>query len=320
MPEETVQPQTFDQAAEAARAQLTQESQKAVEQSADDTKAATTETSEQTQPETQTEEPGESEELLTKDELATLDAKAQANYKKMQKAYTQRTQKLSAREKEIERLLQHKELFDAFEQDPAEVIRQLAPQYGLSLAEAAKTQEPAKESVATDAAQGMQTELRQLLGAGNEEFADGLAKVFESRLNKVQERVQQTEERQNAQLREAAAASTDADLKAFETKHPDFKTHEKAMLELSRKIQPNPSSGMDVDDYMELLYSAVTANAVKTTTKTEQTREVIERINKAAAKAEPQTSAVTESRITPARPKRPTMEEAFEAANKGIAW
>jgi hypothetical protein len=314
MSEETVQKPTFDQAAESAMKTIAE--QKTVEPAKDDTKAEPPKTEEQPQAETPPEESAETEELLTKEEVATLDEAGKTNYAKMQKAFTTKTQKLAADRKEVERLAQYKELIDDFEKDPAQVIKRLAPEYGLTLAEAAK-QEPVKETVSAEAAQGMQNRLRALLGEGNEALADGLADVFKSELNNaLNQNLQPIKEQQQAALMEAAKSSTEADLKAFEQKHPDFKTHEKAMLDISKKWSPAPNATMEVDEYLETLYRMATLSASETV----QTKKVIERINKAAAASEPQESAVNSKQVTPAKPKRPTIEEAFEAAKRGVAW
>jgi hypothetical protein len=316
MTEETVQTPTFDQAAQSARATLSEQSKETVEVKSDDTKTETTETTEQTQAETPTEETAENNELLTKEEVATLSKEAQANYKKMQKAFTTKTQKLAADRKEVERLKKYQEIIDSFETDPEGTVKKLASQYGVTL------EAPKKEPSQTkqDELNEMQAELRQLLGEENEQLADGLFHIFNKRLEAQGNTLKTVSERQEIAIREAVAASTESDLKTFEQKHPDFKAHEKVMLELSKKWMPNPSSSLEVDEYLETLYEMATARASKTATKAQQTKEVLDRINKAAASSETKDSVVSENKITPVKPKRPTMEEAFEAAKKGITW
>jgi hypothetical protein len=318
---ETVTKPTFDQAAESAMATLKADAPKeTVETASDDTKTETTETTEQTQSETPPEAPDNPDELLTKEEVATLDEAGKANYKKMQKAFTAKTQKLAAERKEVERLKAYKEFIDKYESDPKATLTELARQQGILPPETAK-QEPAKAAAVEQAGEDMQAKLRTLLGEGNEPLADGLAQIFKEGLEKtIDKNLQPIKEQQQAAVREAVASSTEADLKAFEQKHADFKEHEQAMFEISKKFVPNPSSPMEVDEYLEMLYKMATVDAVKSATETDQTKKVIARINKAAASSESKDAAVSESKVTPAKPKRPTIEEAFEAAKKGVAW
>jgi hypothetical protein len=49
-------------------------------------------------------------------------------------------------------------------------------------------------------------------------------------------------------------------------------------------------------------------------------QKVLDRINKSAASSDSQSPSVTTNKVTPTSPKRPTIEEAFDAAKKGIAW
>jgi hypothetical protein len=313
MSEETVQTPTFDQAAEAAAATLAKEVP-AVDEVTDETNADTDTTQEQTQAETPADAPAETDELLSDEEVATLDVNGQANYKKMQKAFTEKTQKLAAERKEMEA---YRDLIKSYQTDPKETIKKLAQQHGLSLAEAAQLvkQEPVK--VTPEESEVTRTQLRQLLGEGNEELADGLAKIIDSRAEQIAgSRVKPIEDRQADITRRAAQEAADADLKAFEKSHPDFKTYEPAMRELSTKIQPAEGAKMDVSEYLEMLYKVASLKDSEAT----QTKKVIDRINKAASSSESKESAIPTNKVTPARPKAPTLEEAFEAAKKGIAW
>jgi hypothetical protein len=109
MPEETVQTPTFDQAAQSAMETLSKESA-VVDSKTDDTQTETEQPSEQTQTETQAQETVNEEGLLSDEEVATLDDSGKANYKKMQKAFTEKTQKLAAERKEIEQLKAYREV------------------------------------------------------------------------------------------------------------------------------------------------------------------------------------------------------------------
>jgi hypothetical protein len=307
MPEETAPNPTFDQAAEAARATLANTPAVEVETKGETESGADTQ-QEQTQAETPVKESANEDGLLSPEDEATLDDAGKATYKKMQKAYTQKTQKLASELKEVEEIKAYKDIIKSFQADPKGTIQRLATEQGLTLAEAAK-QETAKVEVSAD----MKTKLRSLLGEGNEELADGLANVFADELG---QRVKPIEERQTEALRKAATEAADSDLKAFEKAHPDFKKYEPEMRELSMKLQPAAGAQMDVGEYLETLYKIASLKD----TETSQTKKVLDRINKAAASSEPQGEAVPTSKVTPAAPKRPTIEQAFEAAKRGERW
>jgi ubiquitin len=319
MPTETA-PKTFDQAYEEAKTSVEKPEPAPVETvekpSEGDTKEGETPKAEETKPvESQPEETTEESELLTKEEVSKLSESDKASYKKMQKAFTQKTQKLSEERKALE---QNQRLIDAFEADPVGTLKALAPKFGLKFAEEEAKKEVQQQAVDTVAEQ-MKDQLRQLLGAENEALADGLANIFENGIKaaipKVVEReVAPIKQAQEQAQFEAVKASTESDLKAFSTRHPDWKTHEKTMLEISKTIIPAP--GSDTAKWLDTLYYLAT----KDQTAAQQTAAVVKRINEAASKAEPPDTAVNTTRVTPAAPKKPTFEEAFKAAKSGVAW
>jgi hypothetical protein len=88
-------------------------------------------------------------------------------------------------------------------------------------------------------------------------------------------------------------------MQAFTERHPDWKTHEPAMLALAHKMQPK---GMTEAEYLDHLYVAVT-------------RHVREKEVEAAV------AAGVEAEIEQnARPHAATFRDAFEAAKRGVRW
>jgi hypothetical protein len=92
---------------------------------------------------------------------------------------------------------------------------------------------------------------------------------------------------------------TAAVMASFTQSHPDWPTHEPAMLALARQIQPN---GMTELEFLEHLYAAVGSAA-------QEEAEV------AAA-----TAAAEADARRAARPEVPTLREAYEAAKRGEMW
>src|SRR3990172_11642241 len=130
MPAETAPNPTCDQAADAAMATLSQTAAVDAEPTGDTDKAPEP-TQEQTPTETPVKETVESDELISAEEVATLDDAGKANYKKMQKAFTEKTQKLAAQRKEAEAYKPYQELIKAYQTDPTGTIQKLASQHGL---------------------------------------------------------------------------------------------------------------------------------------------------------------------------------------------
>ena len=319
MPAETAQEKpTFDQAAESARASIAEADKAVAAPDKGETKTdVETKSEEQPTVETPKEEATETQdELLTKEEVSKLSASDAATYRKMQKAYTQKTQKLAEDRKKLE---SRQQIIDAFDADPKGTISRLAQQHGLKLAEEPPVEAKPEPTVVSKATSKMEEKLVALLGEDNKDLASGLAKIFEEGAldvakSAVNAEVKPIKDHQEAALAEAAKTSTESDLKAMDIRHPDWKQHEPKMLEIGRKW--TPSAEITSEEYLDTLYALATRDL----TETEQTRKVVERINKSVARAEPPDAAVNTNNVTPARPKHPTLDEAFEAAKRGVVW
>jgi|GEM_PF-5215091 len=313
---------TFEQAYDSAKAELDKPAE--VSKPEGETKSEeTTKQPEQTTGETPAKEAPETEELLSTDEVANLTPEQQATYKKMQKAYTQKTQKLAAERKahavELERLKSWEPIIESFETSPEETIKRAAKQYGIKLVDEAGAK-PVQQSAVDTAVTAMRDRLRQLHGPEHEAYADELANTFQAALEAVAKEVvsrevQPLKAQQEAALQQAAMESTENDLSAMDKRHPGWRDHEQKMLDISRKWQPAEGANITAAEYLDMLYGLATRDQ----TRAADTQEVIERINKSARASEPET-AVNAQIVTPARPKRPTMEEAFDAAKRGVAW
>ncbi len=95
------------------------------------------------------------------------------------------------------------------------------------------------------------------------------------------------------------------EMRIFEERHPDWKEHEAAMLELGDKVRP---AGMAAHEYLAHLYAAVTRDRTVTSTAT------------ATRERDTRESNARESEPASTPPARPTIHEAFLAAKRGERW
>ena len=328
MPEETVKPVSFDQAFAAAKTELDKPepvAEKTVEApKGDDTKPAEAKETkpEQTdKPADQASETGEENELLSIEERAKLNAEGKKAYEKLMKSYTPKTQAIAAERKKIaeerETLAKHKELIEAFESDPKETLRRLAKVYDVPLQDTKPESVKAVESQVSE----MSADLLNVLGADNTELAQALSGVFEKHMKRVAETVTKTEvEPMRKTLDEtsqrAIAEAAESDMKVFESKHKDWKQFEPQIVELGKKFQPAPGAKMSPVEYLDILYQLATADRSKASL----TADVINRLNESAKSVESPATGVTDQNVTPVAPEHPTIEQAYEAAKKGIRW
>jgi len=251
-------------------------------------------------------EPAES--FLTPDEVNKLTPEQQMVHKRMNRAYTAKTQALSAERKSIE---QYQQLIHAFETNPTETLKTLAKHYGLPVTEAPAVAEAQVQSM-TDS---VLTELRESLGPELSFLADKLTPAFDKLARHISEsvisaKVKPIEEAQQQQIAETAAKQTEAVLSNFTAKHPGWNKHEAKMAEIGQKLTPN---GMDEVEYLETLYALATAKEQSAA----MTKAVVDQINKAAASSESIESGVSASRVASNPPKLPTFAQAWDAAKKG---
>ena len=275
MADETAQPVAADQASEAIPA------------TAGDTQAAA-------QPAEQTAEApvqpvaSADDQLLSEEELGKYQDPKEA-LKAMQRAFTQKTQKLSEARK----------LAEAYQRDPIGFTRAVARQHGLSLVEP-----QAAPPEADVLAQALAPHI------GNDQAAA------------VKQYIAQAIERTVQPLyAKAALSESQAVLQNFEAKHPDFKTVEPQMAEMGQKFFGGaiPAS-LDQNEVLEALYKLATYDRQSA----KQTKAVVDRINNAVASAEPQTQGVAPNRVAPSAPAYKNANEGFaaaiEAAKRGEVW
>ena len=143
--------------------------------------------------------------------------------------------------------------------------------------------------------------------------------VVKQILEPMRGKLSEIEQSKTQMLSEAAAAETEATIKTFDVKYPEWKKHEAKMLEIGQKFIPTSGSMTDYE-YMETLYNLATLS----TSKAEQTKKAVERINKAASKVEPSTPGISEERVVVTSPadwakmtNKERIRASWDAASRG---
>jgi hypothetical protein len=217
----------------------------------------------------------------------------------MNRAFTQKTQKLAEARKQAEMAVQ---IVQQLQANPVEFIERVAAKVGVRLD---KSTAPA---VAKETKDEIHAELVEALG---EEAANRLMPAFNNLIGKalkreiepIKQHVLQSRAKEAEQLSEAA-------LKSFGEKHPGWEQYEEKMFELAQKLEPR---GMDEHEYLDTLYAVATrdvreANGVA---------KVISKINKAAAAAEPQARTVSPGKVANSPGRTLSFREAADLALKG---
>jgi hypothetical protein len=241
--------------------------------------------------------------LVTPEELARIkaDPALKALYKNLHKGFTTKTQKLAGAQ----------QLAQALQTDPVGTVQWLAQQAGLRLADQPK---------APDVREGMRAELANAVG---DDLAERLLPVVEkiagqvaqAQIGPIQQRLTMTE----ARGVEETAAVVQAD---FEKRHPDFKQHEKKMMEVAQRFRPVP--GADASKYLDDLYTLATAERAAG----KAAGDAVDRLVEATARGgERPSSGTPGSRVTPGPPsgfekmsKGDKLRASLAAAKRGERW
>ena len=306
-PKEATGKGAFAAARESIRAQSSDQGPEETPPEEDQPAVEATPSQEPEKPADETPDTGQTEDtLLTTEEVSKLKGKELDLYKKAQANYTQKTQKLAEARKEFE---QWQPLIQAFQQNPVDVIRQLAEQQGLKFAE---------EAPAPDTTTPQDTGLPE-----GWEFLNPILEARDKRIEakiraELGAEIQPIKEATSIAQSNAIAAETKANLEAFSTKYPGWQKHEARMIEEMQYFAPGALDDMQA---LEKAYKLVTADI----TKAEQVKETVNRINKAAAAVEPQVNGLEDKRVEHVMPSGLTdsgkrFREAAKAAKRGERW
>jgi hypothetical protein len=278
----------FDRAYADAISEHSEAKAEEVEDSGDETEAAAATPDDMEKAAGSGEETAE-DSLLSPDEYDSLKDDPVALRKALHKSYTQKTQALAAERRKLQ---------------DREYIAELARAHGLL-----RDEKPEPESKAEP--EDPYKELREVLG---DELADVLVPSIRNLAVKEAEKVVgpilEAERRRQVEQMESGVRST---LEEFSKRHPGWEKHEREMVALGEKLQKGPQ--MTNLEYMETLYKLAAPSTAGETAK-----KVVERMRKAARGADNPDSGVSDNHIAPAPPGLPTLDEAFEAAKKGIRF
>lgn len=274
-----------------------------------------TETPESESSETPTQEAekvaGESQEatedqdaLLTPQEVAALPAALKAQYKSLEKAFTTKTQALSAERKALE---EWNPLIEGMKTDPAATLEKVAAQLGFKVS---KSNQDTKtvESKTAEALAELPEEL-----AFMKPYFESFGKKLLDSMNGVIAPIKAQHEQL---ITDATAAETKATVEAFTAKYPGWEKHEAKMLDIGQRILPG--KGMTDIEYMEVLYREATHGI----SQAETTKKVVEKINRSAKSSEERTAGVSPERVAHAMPppEKRGFRDAYEAAKRGEVW
>lgn len=231
--------------------------------------------------------------------------------KRMNQAFTQKTQALAAERKELQAV---KMIVETLQRDPQGTLEALGKHYGVKFG---AEQAPATQEKSIDA---MVEKMRTALGPELDFLADKLAPVMqEMAKGLVEQEVKPVKEWQEKARKVQAERETEAILQKFTAKRPDWKQPEiqSKMDGLAKQIS---NQGMDEVEYLDMLYTIATKNR----SEAEQTKTVIKKMQAAAANAEPSDNGVSPGKVSHSAPKfkglNDAFDSAFEAAKKGIQW
>ena len=228
--------------------------------------------------------------LLSAEEFSKVQNDPVALQKAMQKAFTQKTQKLS----------EARRFAEAYQRNPEEFVRTVAQRHGYSIANPAPQATPEVDQLASA--------LEPAIGR------EAAATVRQAISRAIEQTVQPL-------YAKAALSESQAVLENFKAKHPDFESVEPEMARLGQELFGGsiPATS-DQNMVLDTLYKLATYDRKSAA----QTKAVVDRINNAVANAEPQTQGVASNRVAPTAPAYKTASEgvdaAIAAAKRGEAW
>lgn len=246
----------------------------------------------------------DSVELIGQDRFDALKNNPAALRKELNRAATKKFQQLAKQREELE---PYADLIKGLDEDPRGTVEALARQLGINLGGP-----PARvEQQVVEMSDAVRDAVRESLGPEYEDIADRLAPAMRKVAEMVAaETAKPLVHEQNRIIQEAAMRESVSIIGEFEKANPGWRKHEPAMVELSKKLTPQP--GMSEREYMDILYTVVTRD----TSEGDRTKRIVERINKSTRNDSGGNRVPSREVVT--RPTAlPTFEEAAAAARRG---
>jgi hypothetical protein len=256
------------------------------------------------------------QDLLSADEYAAVKDDPVAMRKAMNRAYTQKTQAIAEERKRLEA---YQGLISGLEANPLQTLELLGQQLGVKIVQpGSEVQAPPQVSQRDQLVGQLKTKLDEYgLGAVAPELvavAQGIAEeIAGQKLKPIEEAAGRLTT--ESQQREAANI-----MQQFQARHPDWKQHESAMMELSKRYKPATDAQgrflVTEGQYLDDLYRL--AN-YETNVRTEAQKQ-LDRMRQSAAATEPRTTTVTSDKVSQKAPTGASFRAAYEAAKRGETW
>lgn len=252
--------------------------------------------------------------------------------------YTKKTQALASQRKQYERVRDFVPFLEAYEEDPATAIRVLAQQSGIDLSKllggageerpSGKGKAKTAEEASAELVEQVTADVREALGADLEYLADPIATAVRKAVDRlvpghIERTVKPLEEQTRSLTERQLGEQLDATLKAFGEKYADWKDYEADMLELSKKVRPEP--GSTEFEYMETLYKVASRDKWDADREAAIERAANGRFKKRLQKHDTaergeETRSTPDSEVRTKAPKDVTFAAAYEAAKRGEVW
>lgn len=247
----------------------------------------------------------QSVDLIGQEQFDSLKNDPAALRKELNRAATQKFQKLAAERKEME---PYSNFIKELNSDPVAAITAVAQQLGIKIE---SPSEAKTETAVMSLGDKVTAAVRKSLGPEYEDLADRIgAGVHEALQVAVPEMTKSSQERLDQVVQDSALREAATELETFAKKFPDWKKHEEAMTALSGEMPPG--ANMTTQKYLENLYYLVTRDG----STGEGVKKVIAKMTKTAQSGSASTTvADTLVSRSPSRP--PTFAEAYDAAKRG---
>lgn len=286
------------------------------------TEATTTDkAAESTSPQV-TADANQTESLISEAEYEGLKDNPEALRKRLNEAFTQKTQALAEQRKELGAWMT---IAEAFREDPeaakAAFLRNLGVDPSvLQTAPAAKEiAQTTQVSAVDEAVAKMKSALEKF---GLEELAPELmAPIRQLAEDAIGQRLKPIEDHTQRLMSESAQREMKIVLDRFTEKRPDWKQHEAQMMKIAQGFKvatdANGKPLMDEATYLDTLYVLANQDGMVRS----EVQKAINRINQAAQTAEQVPgSRVTGDKVQSKAPKGAGFREALEAARRGETW
>ena len=247
----------------------------------------------------------DAEDILDADTYEKVKDDPKALRKALNKAWTEKTQRLSTERKALE---PYRVLIDALESDPRDAVTRLAEQFGLKVE--GRTERQVEQQV-DNLADQITAAVKAQLGDEYGELADRIGAGIHDALKLAVPELTKGIGAEVEEVRTSAAQrEADRELEVFAGKHPEWKKHEEQMMKVMARMPP--SQGVDPQEYLEDIWLIATKKVAVGT----EVKKVVEKMTKSASKPKPVDS--TSDRNVARGPIRPpTFREAAAAALRG---